>query len=152
MHTRIFRFVIAFLSFAFIATSTSWAEKPKAFDFSTTSHVMTMCCKADIIWSIQYGEENGMVIYAIFHKGSHGSPVSSCHTIRSNGTRESTVHIDIPGLKVDPPNPEKNSMLIEGKEVKRGTFTPLHKDAFHKFLQEKEALDLSALEKAAQRK
>ena len=138
---------LALLSCSFAGILCHAAEQDQ-FDFKKIKHVATVCEKAGVVWSVQYGEDKqGFVVYAIFNKGMEPSPVASTIITKSDGSHDAKLEIVIQGKKIDPPLPTKNSMLIVNSEVKRGHFEPLVLEGFRRFLKTKEHLSLSSLEK-----
>ena len=122
------------------------AEQP-SFDYTELKNTMTVCEKKGVVWAVHYGKnKQGYVVYAIFNKGKGPSPVSPSNTLKSDGSNETALSVEIDGKKVPTPDPDMNSMVIEDGKVKRGKFKPLPLEAFRKFLLDQASLTVDSLE------
>lgn len=126
------------------------AAEQQSFDYSELKNTMTVCEKRGVLWAVHFGKnKQGYVVYAIFNKGKEPSPVSSGNMLKSDGTQESFLRIEIDGKNVPAPDLEMNSMIIEDGIVKRGKFKPMIYQRFREFLGNQTSLTLGALEDMA---
>jgi hypothetical protein len=146
MKTRIAFRSIALLAFSLFLSIRLAAEQPN-FNFGELKNFSTVCQKAGVIWAVHYGEDKeGHVVYTVFNKGNGPSPVSPTYTVRSDGSRQTALNIQIDGKKVSPPDPAKNSMVIVDGKVERGKFKPLILEEFQRYLKDESPLSIDSIE------
>jgi hypothetical protein len=133
----------------FLLVSVGRATGQMKFDFGKLDNLAMQSAKEGGTWFVHYGQnKEGYVVYAIFAKAKDKghSPVTSRDTLRSDGSHETTLTVQIDGRDIPPPNPANNSLVIVEGSVKRGQFKPMPQDAFRIFLRDRESPSVSLIE------
>lgn len=148
MNSQIGIYAIVAITFT-VGASSCRESKASGFDYGSLTNVATVCEKDGDVWTVHYGkDQQGIVFYVIFNRGSGPSPVSVSDTLRSDGSHKGSLQIEIAGAVVSPPDTTDNLMIIAEGKVMRGKFKPIPTDRFQKVLRDS-SISVSAFSESA---
>lgn len=141
---KAFRWILTSIA---ILSSAIADEAAKVFDLSNMSHVLTCCGKQGLIWGVCYGvTDKKKIAYAVFYDGSKPSPFAAKMWFRSSGEKGVKLVAEQNGMRIKPPSPEENILVILDDKIMRGKFEPMDEAKFHKFLAQNKEFTLARLE------